>query len=117
MIIIDETGIEIVFVFVAFVVVGASLTEVGTVAVAIADISFVIDEQEFLFRSPSAFFLDSAASAGRLFCAPVADESVRVATGRQQRVYLFGGGDCGGSGGDGFSLSLFRVHGNFRSRL
>jgi len=48
MIIIDETGIEFVLVIVVIVVVGASLAEISTVAVAIADISFVIDEQEFL---------------------------------------------------------------------
>jgi len=48
MIIIDETGIEFVLIIVIVVVVGASLAEIGTVAVAIADIGFVIDEQEFL---------------------------------------------------------------------
>jgi len=49
MIIIDETRIEFVLVIVVIViVVGASLAEISTVAVAIADISFVIDEQEFL---------------------------------------------------------------------
>jgi len=49
MIIIDETGIEIVLVIVIIVVVvRASLAEIGTVTVAIADIGFVIDKQEFL---------------------------------------------------------------------
>jgi len=50
MIIIDETGIEIVLVIIIIVVVviGTILAEIGTVAVTVADISFVIDKQEFL---------------------------------------------------------------------
>jgi len=44
MIIVDETGIEIMLVIVIIIVVGASLADVGTVAVAIADIGFIIDE-------------------------------------------------------------------------
>jgi len=48
MIIIDETGIEFVLVIVFIVIVGASFTDIGTVTIAIADIGFVIDKQEFL---------------------------------------------------------------------
>jgi len=48
MIIIDETGIEFVLVIFVIVVVGTSLADIGTIAIAIADIGFVIDEQEFL---------------------------------------------------------------------
>jgi len=52
MIIVDETGIEIVLVIVIIiiVVIGASLVEIGTIAVVVTDIGFVIDKQEFLHQ-------------------------------------------------------------------